>query len=151
MTIRYAHTNIVAENYKKLAEFYMQALGCEIALPDSTLSGEWLERGIGITGAVIKGMTLTLPGYDKKGPTMEIFQYNEMQKNQQPPAANRQGFGHIAFYVDDVLSVTEKIVAAGGKRLGEIAEKSFKSGTLTFTYTTDPEGNIVELLKWVPK
>ena len=151
MTVRFAHTNIVARDYKKLAKFYMQALGCTVALPDSTLAGEWLEKGIGIKNAVIKGITLVLPGFDKTGPTLEIFQYDDMLENSGMPAANRQGFGHIAFHVDDVAAVRDAIISAGGKQLGEIAEKEFKSGTLTFTYTTDPEGNIIELLKWTPK
>lgn len=151
MSIRFAHTNIVAKDHKKLADFYMQALGCTVTLPESKLAGEWLEKGIAIQGATILGITLTLPGYDKQAPTLEIFQYNAMLENSGVPAANRQGFAHIAFHVDEVPSVVEKVLLAGGKKLGEIAQKEFKSGTLTFTYVTDPEGNIVELLNWTAK
>ncbi len=151
MSIRFAHTNIVAKDHKKLADFYMQALGCTVALPEGKLAGEWLEKGIAISGVSILGITLTLPGYDKQGPTLEIFQYSTMLENSGVPAANRQGFAHIAFQVDDVSSVADKALSVGGKKLGEITQKEFKSGTLTFTYVTDPEGNIIELLNWTPK
>ena len=146
MTITFAHTNIVAKDQKTLADFYIQALGCDIALPENTLVGEWLEKGIGIPAASIRGITLKLPGFQKDGPALEIFQYNQMIEHSGPPAANRQGFAHIAFRVDDVVAIQQKAISSGGAKLGEISQKDFKSGTLTFTYVTDPEGNIVELL-----
>jgi len=38
-----------------------------------------------------------------------------------------------------------------GRKLGELAIKEFKSGTLTFIYVTDPEGNIIEIQSWRSK
>ena len=74
-----------------------------------------------------------------------------MHERPQPVAANREGFGHIAFSVDDIESTLEKMVSNGGAKLGEIVHKEFKSGTLHFTYATDPEGNVVELQNWESK
>ncbi|MFH0769969.1 MAG: VOC family protein [Candidatus Peregrinibacteria bacterium] len=143
--------NIVARDLRKLADFYVQAFGCTVALPEGTLSGEWLERGVGIPKIVIKGITLTMPGFDKNGPMLEIFQYNTMEEHGGVVAANRQGIRHFAFHVDDVLLVREKVLIAGGKTIGEISQREFKSGTLTFIYVSDPEGNIIELLNWKTK
>jgi predicted enzyme related to lactoylglutathione lyase len=145
---RYAHTNLVAHDWKRLADFYTEAFGCEPMPPERKLSGEWLARGTGVPGARLQGIHLRLPGHGDKGPTLEIFQYHEARERLEP-AANRPGFGHIAFVVDDVEAAQEKVMAAGGGALGEIASAEVEgAGLVTFTYVTDPEGNIVELQHW---
>lgn len=60
-----------------------------------------------------------------------------------------QGFGHIAFLVDDVQLMYEKVLANGGSRLGDITTKEIPDvGLLTFVYLCDPEDNIIELQNW---
>ncbi len=145
------HTNIIAKDWKMLASFYTDTFGCKKASTDQNLKGEWFEKGVAIEGASLKGVQLLLPGHGDKGPTLEIFQYNENLEMAKPPAANREGYGHIAFHVEDVSTVLESMVEHGGSKLGEIVSQEFKSGTLTFTYALDPEGNIVELQNWSPK
>ncbi|MFH0875245.1 MAG: VOC family protein [archaeon] len=66
-------------------------------------------------------------------------------------AANKQGYGHIAFQVDDMKAMLDKMISYGGNKFGEVVSKEFKSGTLTFTYATDPGGNIIELTNWTQK
>jgi len=39
------------------------------------------------------------------------------------PAANRKGFGHIAFHVEDVKFIFEKVISFGGRAIGEITSK----------------------------
>ncbi|MEE8389679.1 MAG: VOC family protein, partial [Anaerolineae bacterium] len=102
----------------------------------------------GIPGAKIQGVHLRLPGYDERGPTLEIFQYNNQQEPQET-AINRPGFAHIAFAVDDVQAARDAVVAAGGRVVGEVVSVDVPgAGTVTFIYATDPEGNIVELQHW---
>ena len=64
------------------------------------------------------------------------------------PVANRVGFGHVAFAVEDVESTLAEMVAAGGSRLGEVVVADTPAGRLTFVYARDPEGNVVELQRW---
>ena len=65
------------------------------------------------------------------------------------PAANRLGFGHLAFHVDDVRAILGKVIEYGGSKLGEVVIKNVDGvGTLTFVYATDPEGNILEIQNW---
>ena len=68
-----------------------------------------------------------------------------------PAAANREGIGHLAFKVDDVEKTLNEMLENGGKKLGEVVSKEFKSGTLVFTYATDPEDNIIEIQSWISK
>ena len=145
--MKFVHTNLVARNWKLLSEFYINVFECKPVLPERNLKGEWLERGTGVKNASLRGIHLFLPGYDEDGPTLEIFQY---QKNEDKPdtIANREGFGHIAFSVENVEAVLEKMVLHGGATLGEVVRKDNAGGTLIFTYAKDPEGNIIELQTW---
>ena len=148
MSIKYIHTNIVSTDWRKLAEFYIKVFNCKIVPPERNLSGDWLNKGIGLKNASLNGVHLRLPGFGENGPTIEIFQYNKNEEKPMPPRANREGFGHIAFHVDDVEVVLNQIVSGGGRQLGEIATTKFPKGILTFVYTADPEGNIVEIQNW---
>jgi catechol 2,3-dioxygenase-like lactoylglutathione lyase family enzyme len=145
---RFAHTNLVAQDWRKLAEFYQQVFGCVRVPPERNLAGPWLEEATGVSGAQIRGVHLRLPGYGEAGPTLEVFQYNPSQARPQT-AVNRPGLGHIAFMVDDVQAAHAAVIAAGGDDLGKIVSIEIPGvGRITFVYVTDPEGNIIELQHW---
>ncbi len=145
---RYVHTNLIAPNLDKLVTFYQHVFGCSPATAEQDLAGQWLEAITGVSGAEIRVIHLRLPGYGDKGPTLEVIQYNQ-QKQRQATAANRPGFGHIAFAVDDVDAAQDAVIAAGGGRVGDIVSVDIPGrGKLTEAYVTDPEGNIIELQKW---
>jgi predicted enzyme related to lactoylglutathione lyase len=146
--IKYKHTNIVAKDWRRLATFYETVLECSRLLPERHLSGSWLARGTGVAGAELAGVHLRLPGGGENGPTLEIFQY---RRNADKPAvaANREGFSHIAFEVEEVPAVLAAILDHGGAALGEVTIHEIENvGRLTFVYAADPEGNIIELQSW---
>ncbi len=145
---RFVHTNLVARDWQCLAQFYERVFGCTPVPPERDLSGQWLEEATGINGAHIQGIHLRLPGHGDAGPTLEVFQYNP-EENGPTPAANRPGFGHIAFAVDDVEATRQAVLAAGGGELGKVVSVEVTgAGAITFAYLTDPEGNIVEVQRW---
>ena len=145
---KYVHTNLTAQDWKKLAQFYEQVFGCTPAPPERKLAGQWLADGTGVPDAEICGIHLRLPGYGDTGPTLEIYQYRRHEERPKT-AANRPGFGHIAFAVDDVKAMREAVIAAGGGTLGEVVSLDVPgAGQVTFVYLTDPEGNIIELQRW---
>lgn len=145
--MKYVHTNIVAKNWRLLSDFYIKVFECKPVPPERNLKGVWLENGTGVKNASLQGVHLLLPGFDKDGPTLEIFQYQE-NVDKPNPVANREGLGHIAFLVNNVEAVLKKLISSGGTKLGEVARKDFAKGTLIFTYARDPEGNIIELQTW---
>lgn len=148
--MRYAHTNIAAKDWKRLADFYTNVFGCVVKPPERKLSGEWLDRATGLKNAKLEGVHLVLPGHGSNGPTLEIFTYQELQTCE-PVMANHTGFTHIAFEVDDFDSVYEAALKQGAADLGRPTEKLIEGvGTLKFVYFRDPEGNIVELQSWKP-
>ena len=148
MPTRFAHTNLIAGDWKKLAAFYREVFGCATVPPERNLSGKWLDRATGIEGSQISGIHLRLPGHGDAGPTLEIFQYAAMPERPRV-LPNTPGFSHIAFHVDDVAATAKAVVDRGGAALGEQVERDVPgAGRLTFQYLADPEGNIVEVQNW---
>ena len=146
---KFVHTNLVARDWRRLAEFYERVFGCVRLPPERNLSGQWLEEVTGIADAHIQGIHLRLPGYeDESGPTLEIFQHNHF-KSEVELAVNQPGFAHIAFAVDDVEVAQNAVIEAGGGVVGKrVSVEIPEAGSVTLVYATDPEGNIVELQKW---
>lgn len=148
MKVKYRHTNIVAWDWQKLAEFYKRIFGCVPVPPERTNVGDWIERCTGVPGAEVRGIHLRLPGYGDDGPTLEIFQYNRAEERPET-AISRPGFAHIAFEVDDVEAARDAVIAEGGSCVGDLVTGEIPgAGTITLIYVTDPEGNIIELQKW---
>ncbi len=145
---RFAHVNVVAQDWRSLASFYKKVFECISVPPERDLSGRWLEDCTRVPGARIRGAHLRLPGFGDQGPTSEIFQY-QPEKKREETAANRPGFAHIAFAVNDVAAARDAVIAAGGKAFGELVSSEVPgAGRLTVVYVTDPEGNIIELQAW---
>jgi glyoxylase I family protein len=72
-----------------------------------------------------------------------------MLRRTAPPTANREGLRHLAFEVDDVEEKARDVFRHGGRLLGQVSSTSVDDmGFLTFAYATDPEGNVIELLRW---
>jgi len=147
LQIKFAHTNIIAKDWKKLAKFYIDVLGCIPILPERHLTGEWIENLTNIENVTVDGIHLKLPGYID-GPTLEIFQYNP-DKTGEINTINKKGFRHIAFHVDDVEGLLNKLIENGGSNLGSIEQKYFDGvGNLTVVYAKDIEGNFIEIQNW---
>ena len=146
--IHYSHTNLIARDVPRMIAFYRDVLGCRSIGQTRDLSGGWVDRLTGIPGAHIFGEHLALPGYEDGGPTLEIFSYDSVIPHA-APGVNASGFTHLAFAVDDVAAMLERVLAHGGGHVGELVENRYADGRIiTVVYATDPEGNILELQSW---
>jgi catechol 2,3-dioxygenase-like lactoylglutathione lyase family enzyme len=144
----FTHANIVSRDPDRLAAFYVEVFGCVPSGPRRHLDGEGLERGMGLAGAIVDGVHLLLPGHGGDGPTLEIFALPDLAAAGEH-RTNQPGLMHLAFAVDDIEATLTKLLAAGGERLGEIAEARVEGvGSADFVYARDPDGNIVELQGW---
>jgi len=146
--VKYAHTNLIAADWRTLADFYQHVFGCTPVPPERDLKGAALEAGTGIPGAALRGMHLRLPGYGDSGPTVEVFQYNQLA-DRPTTVVNRPGWGHLAFVVEDVAAARAEVLAEGGRPVGEVVTTTIATGAkVTWCYVTDPEGNAIELQAW---
>jgi predicted enzyme related to lactoylglutathione lyase len=145
---RYGHTNVIARDWRALSAFYQRVFGCVPVPPERNYSGSDLEAGTGVKGSTVQGAHLRLPGLGPDGPTLEIHTYS-VSAEPVHPEVNRFGFGHIAFVVPDVLAAQREVLEAGGAVVGAVVTLQTASGAhVTWCYTRDPEGNIVELQAW---
>ena len=55
----------------------MEVFECEPAGPEGDQRGPWLDQATGHKGAYLQGVRLRLPGHGDRGPTLEIFTYDE--------------------------------------------------------------------------
>lgn len=148
MKIRYAHTNIITKDWKKLSEFYETVFECVPVPPIRNQKGDWLSKGTGVQDAHLEGVHLRLPGHSEDGPTLEIYQYSKV-KEQPPVVPNQRGFGHIAFQVNQLIEYLNLALKNGATKIGELSEHYIENvGLLRFIYIADPDGNIIELQSW---
>jgi catechol 2,3-dioxygenase-like lactoylglutathione lyase family enzyme len=153
LNARYGHTNVIARDWRRLASFYETVFGCLRVPPERDYSGDLAERGTGVPGAAFQGVHLRLPGHGPGGPTLEIYSYDVNLDPAATPAANRVGWGHIAFMVDDVAAARGAVLAAGGAPLPRaemVTTRTADGRRVTWCYLADPEGNLIELQSWSP-
>jgi catechol 2,3-dioxygenase-like lactoylglutathione lyase family enzyme len=145
---RFGHVNITSHDWRRLAAFYTDVLGCRLVPPERDIRGPVLDSATGLTDAHLTGAHLRLPGLGDSGPTLEIFSY-EALADAPAPRVDRTGLGHLAFAVPDVAAALDAVLAGGGGRIGEIVTTATADGRrVTWVYATDPDGNIIELQAW---
>lgn len=145
---RYAHTNVVSDDWRRLVSFYVDVFGCQPVGVERDHHGAWIQQVTGIPDARIRGVHLRLPGHGDGGPTLEVFQFD---RNERRPTTrlNTPGFAHLAFEVDSMETARELVLAHGGSEVGAQWTKTVAGeGTITLIYMTDPDGNVVELQQW---
>lgn len=145
---KYAHTNVIARDWRALSRFYQRVFGCLPVPPERDYAGPDLEAGTGVPGSAVKGVHLRLPGQGPNGPTLEIYSYS-ITADPVRPEVNRPGFAHIAFVVPDVRTAQQEVINEGGGTIGDIVTLETTTGArVTWCYVRDPEGNIIELQSW---
>lgn len=135
----FVHIGLVVEDLDETVRF-LEVLGFDCGRP-GTFSGEWIDRIIGLDDATVEVVMVRGPG---GGDVFEVvrFQSPAAAAQERAPAANRPGLRHVAFKVDDLRAVVDRVREAGWETVGEIVD--FQS-TFLLCYVRGPEGLIVEL------
>lgn len=145
---RFGHVNVTSHDWRRLAAFYTDVFGCVFVPPERDIRSADLDAATGLHDAHLTGAHLRLPGHGDTGPTLEIFSYDALEGHP-GTRVDRPGWGHLAFQVPDVPAAVDAVVAAGGGRHGDIITTRTTDGRqVTWVYTTDPDGNLVELQAW---
>jgi catechol 2,3-dioxygenase-like lactoylglutathione lyase family enzyme len=135
----FVHIGLVVEDLDETIRF-LAALGLDCGKP-GTFSGEWIDRIIGLENATVEVVMARGPdGSD----VFEVVRFHSPSAGarEPAPAVNRPGLRHVAFKVDDVRGVVDRVREAGWDTVGEIVD--FQS-TFLLCYVRGPEGLIVEL------
>src|SRR5215218_11403784 len=135
----FVHIGLVVEDLDETVRF-LALLGFDCSGP-STFSGEWIGRIIGLDDVTVEVVMARGPdGTD----VFEVVRFESPSAVAQEAvsAANRPGLRHVAFKVDDVRGVVDRVRAAGWDTIGEIVDYE---STFLLCYVRGPEGLIVEL------
>lgn len=136
---RFDHIGAVVDDLELVTAFFVD-LGFERGNP-MRLEGEWMDRVVGLDGVQAEMVTVNAP--DGSG-RLELTKYHRPADPAaaQSPLANRLGFRHIAYVVDDLDRVVERLRGKGLDTVGDIVnyEDIFR-----LCYIGGPEGLIVEL------
>jgi catechol 2,3-dioxygenase-like lactoylglutathione lyase family enzyme len=135
----FVHVGLVVEDLDETVRF-LRLLRFDCGTP-GVFSGEWIDRIIGLENVTVELVMARGPdGSD----VFEVvrFQSPSAGREEPAPAVNRPGLRHIAFAVDDVRGVVDRVREAGWDTVGEIVD--YESMFL-LCYVCGPEGLIVEL------
>jgi catechol 2,3-dioxygenase-like lactoylglutathione lyase family enzyme len=135
----FVHIGLVVEDLGETVRF-LTLLGFDCSEP-GVFGGDWIDRIIGLEDATVETVMARAPdGTD----IFEVVRFRSPSAGAQEaaPAANRPGLRHVAFKVDDVRAVVDRVREAGWETVGEIVDFQ---GMFLLCYVRGPEGLIVEL------
>jgi catechol 2,3-dioxygenase-like lactoylglutathione lyase family enzyme len=135
----FVHIGLVVEDLDETVRF-LELLGFDCGEP-GVFGGEWIDRIIGLQDVTVEVVMARGPdGSD----VFEVVRFRSPSAGAQEPApaANRPGLRHVAFKVDDVRGVVDRLREGGWETVGEIVDYE---NTFRLCYVRGPEGIIFEL------
>jgi catechol 2,3-dioxygenase-like lactoylglutathione lyase family enzyme len=135
----FVHIGLVVEDLDGTVRF-LELVGFDCGEP-GVFSGQWIDRIIGLENVTVEIVMARAPdGSD----IFEVVRFHSPSaRAQEPtPAPNRRGLRHVAFKVDDIRGVVDRVRAAGWDTIGEIVDYEH---TYLLCYVRGPEGLIIEL------
>ena len=141
----FVHVGLVVEDLDETVRF-LALLGLDCSRP-GVFGGEWIDQIIGLEDVTVETVIVRAPGGSD---VFEVVRFRSPSAGAQEPvpAVNRPGLRHVAFKVDDVRGVVDRVRAAGWDTVGEIVD--FES-TFLLCYVRGPEGLIVELAERIDR
>lgn len=145
------HVNIVVTDIERAARFYGEVLNLSRGF-EKTLEGAWIEKVTGVSGARALCVFMEA-GHESASGTpltrIELLQFLAPEgaafaDNRLPGTC---GIRHIAFTVDNLEALIEKLHAWNVEIVSEPVEVPFAVGALgrkRLFYFYDPEGNLLE-------
>ncbi|HLN10761.1 MAG TPA: VOC family protein [Xanthobacteraceae bacterium] len=110
------HTGITVPDIKQATDFFVDVLGCKLAMsfgPFADEKGTFMNDLLGVNPrAVIHRITQVRCGY---GSNIELFQYSSPDQKDAIPKNSDIGGYHIAFYVDDIQAAKTYLDGKGIK------------------------------------
>lgn len=143
MTIqRMDHVGIVVADLAGAITFFVE-LGLELE-GEALVEGRWVDRVIGLEGVRADiAMMRTPDGHGR----VELSKFHMPSgRGGEEPLANALGIRHIAFAVQDIDAVLDRLRAKGVDLVGDLEQYQ---NSYRLCYVRGPEGIIVELAEQI--
>jgi len=137
---RFDHIGITVIDLETVTDFFL-GLGLEKQGGPVQMEGEFLDTVCGIPGARTTIVMLEAPG-GGTGVELSSFERPDPGPGQPAAMANELGLRSVAFEVDDLLGIVERLKADGYELIGGVGEYE---NIWRMTYVRGPEGIIVAL------
>lgn len=137
------HVGIVVDDLDAVTAFFLD-LGFELEGARS-IEGEWVDRVVGLDGVQVDMVMVGAPDGSGK---LELSKFHAPsdQQGASPAPANRPGIRHLAFVVEDLDAILDRLRDKGLQTVGEVAD--YKD-IYRLCYLRGPEGLIIELAEEV--
>ncbi len=138
------HAGFTVRSIDRSLEFYRDLLGMELVFrwnPDAP----YIRELVGYPTVDIHGCILRVPGTDMY---LELLEYNNIEREAVDMSNGNVGNGHIAFNVDELDPLYERLTKAGVKSVSPPVTPTIgpnKGGRAV--YVIDPDGFRVELIQ----
>jgi lactoylglutathione lyase len=139
-----SHFGIQVEDLERSVRFYRDVLGLE-EVAQWVRDQEYIRELVGYPGVDLHVAVLRLPNSDA---FLEILEYRNVTRSPVDTRTANPGTAHLAFYVDDLDELYERLRSAGVDSVSEV--KSPTTGPNVggkVVYMIDPDGIRVELLQ----
>jgi catechol 2,3-dioxygenase-like lactoylglutathione lyase family enzyme len=133
------HVGIVVDDLAAAIDFF-SAIGLELE-GEGEVGGDWVDRIIGLEGVRSNIAMLKTPDGNSRVELSRFHSPAAEPDDAQAPA-NRLGLRHLAFAVEGLDAILERLRARGATLIGEIERYE---DFYRLCYVRGPEGIIVEL------
>jgi catechol 2,3-dioxygenase-like lactoylglutathione lyase family enzyme len=135
----FEHVGVIVRDLDAAASFF-ELLGMQRG-DVAEVGGEWADRVNGLLGTQVRMVFLTAP--DGSG-ALELSQFISPDRGLTPSAlpSDELGLRHLAYRVESLRPLVEKIQDAGFSTVGDIVDYE---GQWLVCYVRGPEGILVEL------
>lgn len=135
------HTGVVVRDLEKSTEFY-----CALGFVEDNRAieeGDFIDTVVGLQNTKLEWVKLKAPD----GYLLELLQYHSHPEKKEiaKQKSNQLGCSHLAFSVEDIDSICEKIEKIGGSVVNLPALT--KNKKIKVAYCHDIEGNLMEIVE----
>ncbi|WP_108485517.1 VOC family protein [Oceaniglobus ichthyenteri] len=135
------HTALSVRDFDATRAFLVDFLGFEVEGEADRRD----EAGLGVvTGQ--PGMTIRWALLKLGAHRIELFRYLVPEGKTEPPAQCDVGFTHLAFEVDDVMTVYARAIEAGYVPVSP--PQTLRNGAVTVFYLTGPDNIVTEYMQF---
>jgi catechol 2,3-dioxygenase-like lactoylglutathione lyase family enzyme len=140
------HTSYTVRDLERARAFYCDVLGFEILHARPRITNQYFRDIIGFPDGVVRDLYLKIPGTNHH---LEFFEYLHPQGTQQDTTPNNPGSSHIAYLVDDLSALYEKLKTV--EHIQFISEPVYLDEGPNIggwaLYMKDPNGIIIEMFQ----
>ncbi|MCU1526402.1 MAG: putative lyase [Frondihabitans sp.] len=133
------HVGVVVDDLAAARDFFLD-IGLEVE-GETHVSGGWVDEVVGLRGVHSELVMMRTPDRSAK---LELTKFRSPSDDEgiQPSKANRFGIRHIAFAVDELDDVLERLHLRGFGTIGSVQNYE---NIYRLCYVSGPEGIIIEL------